>query len=130
MVHRLLCTLVQLWWGGFSFPQSVSRYGQLCVDQHLSVTDLRMLRPLPSLPVAMPQPMLVKAMPALPSSVLLLSQLGEFQFVDLRGLLTPSTMMVHQLQLPGEGAMPCAMDISASCHCLGFGDSCGQLLDR
>ena len=101
------------------------QYGQLCVDQQLSVTDLRMLRPLPPLPVAMPQPMLVKAMPALPSTALLLSQLGEFQFMDLRGLLTPSTMARHQLRLPGEGAMPCTSDISPSCHCLAFGDSCG-----
>lgn len=102
------------------------QYGQLCVDPELSVTDLRMLRPLPPLPAAMPQPMLVNAMPALASTVLLLSQLGEFQFVDLRGLLTPATMTVHQLHLPGEGGMPCASDISPSCHCLAFGDSCGQ----
>lgn len=105
---------------------TLCRYGQLCIDQQLSVVDLRMLRPLPPTPVSMPQPMLVKAMPILPSTVLLLSQLGEFQFLDLRGLLTPSTMMLHQLRLVGEGAMPCAMDIAPSCHCLGFGDSCGQ----
>ena len=101
------------------------QYGQLCVDPELSVTDLRMLRPLPPLPATMPQPMLVKAMPALPSAILLLSQLGEFQFVDIRGLMTPATMALHRLRLPAEGAMPCASDISPSCHCLAFGDSCG-----
>lgn len=101
------------------------QYGQFCVDPELSVIDLRMLRLVPPLPAPMPQPMLVRAMPSLPSSALLLSQLGEFQFVDIRGLMTPANMTVHQLQLPTEGAMPCACDISPSCHCLSFGDSCG-----
>lgn len=101
------------------------RYGQLCVDPELSVMDLRMLRPLPPLPAPMPQPMLVRAMPSMPSTALLLSQLGEFQFVDIRGLMTPASMTLHQLQLPPEGAMPCACDVSSSSHCLAFGDSCG-----
>ena len=104
------------------------RYGQLCVDPELSVIDLRMLHPLAPLPAPMAQPMLVKAMPSLPSTALLLSQLGKFQFVDIRGLLTPANMAVHQLQLPTESAMPCACDVSPSTHCLAFGDSCGQLV--
>ena len=104
------------------------QYGQLCVDPELSVTDLRMLRSLPPIPSTMPQPMLIKAMPALSSTILLLSQLGEFQFVDIRGLMTPATMTMHQLRLPTETAMPCTVDISPSCHCLAFGDSCGQLV--
>jgi PAB-dependent poly(A)-specific ribonuclease subunit 2 len=103
------------------------RFGQLCVDPELSVMDLRMLRLLPPLPATMPQPMLVRSMPSLPSTALLLSQLGEFQFVDIRGLMTPAHMAVHQLQLPAEGAMPTASDVSPSCHCLAFGDSCGQV---
>ena len=104
------------------------RYGQLCVDPELTVMDLRMLRPLPPLPAPMPQPMLVRAMPSMPSTALLLSQLGEFQFVDIRGLMTPANMTLHQLQLPPEGAMPCACDVSSSSHCLAFGDSCGLSL--
>ena len=101
------------------------QYGQICVDPQLSVMDLRMLRPLPPLPAPMPQPMLVRAMPSLPSTALLLSQLGDFQFVDIRGLLTPANMTLHQLQLPTEAAMPCACDVSPSSNCLAFGDSCG-----
>ena len=51
--------------------------------------------------------------------------MGEFQLLDLRGLVTPSTMMVNQLSASSEGAMACALDVGTSCQCLVFGDSCG-----
>lgn len=73
------------------------------------------------------QPFLVKAVPALNSTVLVLSQIGDYQLLDLRGLVTPSTMMVHHLSLDTEGAMACAVDVGPSCHCVAFGDSCGAV---
>ena len=87
--------------------------------------DLRANRPLPPCDVVMLQPFLIKAVPALSSTVLVLSQMGDFQLLDLRGLVTPSTMMVNQLSISTEGAMACAMDVGPSCQCVAFGDSCG-----
>ncbi len=103
------------------------RFGQLLIDCRLKVFDLRANRPLPPCDVIMLQPFLIKAVPALSSTVLVLSQMGEFQLLDLRGLVTPSTMVVHQLSMATEGAMACAVDMGPSCHCVALGDSCGAV---
>ncbi|XP_064403711.1 PAN2-PAN3 deadenylation complex catalytic subunit PAN2-like isoform X2 [Halichondria panicea] len=103
------------------------RFGQLLIDCRLKVFDLRANRPLPPCDVVMLQPFLIKAVPALNSTVLVLSQMGEFQLLDLRGLVTPSTMVVHQLSMDTEGAMACAVDVGPSCHCVALGDSCGAV---
>lgn len=105
------------------------RFGQLCVDCQLGVFDLRTLRPLPPTTVTMLQPLLLRCMPAWPSTILVLSRMGEFQFLDLHGLVTPSTMMVHQLSTAAEGRVACCVDISPSCQGLAFGDSCGERLE-
>ncbi len=107
---------------------SLFRFGQLLIDCRLKVFDLRANRPLPPCDVIMLQPFLIKAVPALNSTVLVLSQMGEFQLLDLRGLVTPTTMMVNQLSLATEkGIMACAVDVGPSCHCVTFGDSCGTV---
>ncbi len=118
----------------------------MCVDPQLKVFDLRTLRPLPPVSATMLQPLLVKCLPSWgntgelkdasqlkvatngrcpPPPVLLLSQLGEFQFLDLRGLVTPSTMLLHHLSTSADGALACTMDVSPSCQCIAFGDSAG-----
>ena len=106
-------------------PSTIPRYGQICVDHQLKVFDLRALRPLSPLTVASIQPMLLRCMPAFPSTVLLLSQLGEFQFLDLRGLVTPTNIMMHHLSTTAEGTVACCLDVAPSLRCLAFGDSCG-----
>lgn len=110
----LLCTYV-----------CVSRYGQLCVETQLKVFDLRFLRPMSPCDVTMLQPFLLRCVPALDSTILVLSQMGEFQLLDLRGLVTPSSMVVSRLSTSSEGVMACAMDVGPSCQCLAFGDSSG-----
>ena len=111
------------------------RYGQLCVDPQLKVFDLRMQRPIPPVDVTMLQPFLIRCVPALDSTVLVLSQLGEFQYLNLHGLVTPSSMVVPQLMTAscggggGSGAVvaACSMDVSPSWQCLAFGDSSGAV---
>jgi len=104
---------------------AVCRYGQLCVDCQLKVFDLRVLRPLPPVAVPLLQPLLLHSIPLHPSLVLVASQLGEFQFLNLRGLVTPSTMLLNQLSSLAEGSITCTVDISPSCQGIAFGDSCG-----
>ena len=100
------------------------RYGQLCVDCQLKIFDLRAMRPVSPCNITMLQPFLVKSYPHLPSTILVLSQMGEFQFQDVRGLVTPSNMIVNQLSIGHEGAMACTVDVGPS-HSIAFGDSCG-----
>ena len=103
------------------------RYGQLCVESQLKVFDLRYLRPMPPCDVTMLQPFLIRCIPALDSTILVLSQLGEFQLLDLRGLVTPSSMVVSQVSPDTEGVMACAVDVGPSSQCLAFGDSGGAV---
>lgn len=100
------------------------RYGQLCVDCQLKIFDLRAMRLISPLNVTMLQPFLVKSYPHLGSTILVLSQMGEFQLLDVRGLVTPSNMIVHQLSVSHEGTVACTVDVGAS-SCIAFGDSCG-----
>ena len=103
----------------------ICRYGQLCVDPQLKVFDLRFLRPISPFEVTMLQPFLIRSVPALEATLLVLSQTGEFQLLDLRGLVTPSSMVGHRLAMPTEEVLACAMDVSPSCQSLAFGDSSG-----
>ena len=102
-----------------------SRYGQLCVDPQLKVFDLRFLRPVSPYEVTMLQPFLVRCVPAMEATLLVLSQTGKFQLLDLRGLVTPSNMVVHRLGTSSEEVLACSMDVGPSCQCLAFGDSSG-----
>lgn len=103
----------------------VCRYGQLCVDCQLKVFDLRAMRPISPCNVTMLQPFLVKSYPHINSTILVLSQMGEFQLLDVRGLVTPSNMIVNQLSSPShDGTMTCTVDVGPS-PCIAFGDSCG-----
>ena len=74
-------------------------YGQLCVDPQLKVFDLRFLRPVSPYEGTMLQPFLVRCVPAMEATLLVLSQMGKFQLLDLHGLVTPSNMVVHP---PGD----------------------------
>ena len=101
------------------------RYGQLCVESQLKVFDLRYLRPMSPCDVIMLQPFLIRCVPAVSSTILVVSQMGEFQLLDLRGLVTPSSMVVTRVNSDPEDTMTCAMDVGPSCQCLAFGDSSG-----
>lgn len=87
--------------------------------------DLRYLRPMSPCDVTMLQPFLIRCVPAIDSTIIILSQTGEFQLLDLRGLVTPSSMVATQINPGSEGVMTCAMDVGPSCQCLAFGDSMG-----
>lgn len=95
------------------------------MESQLKVFDLRFLRPMSPCDVTMLQPFLIRCVPALSSTVLVVSQMGEFQLLDLRGLVTPSNMVVGHINIRSEGVMACAMDVGPSCQCLAFGDSSG-----
>lgn len=100
------------------------------MESQLKVFDLRFLRPVAPCDVTMLQPFLLRSLPALDSTILVLSQLGEFQLLDLRGLVTPSSMVVSHLHPPGGsegGVMACAVDVGPTCQCLAFGDSGGAV---
>ena len=101
------------------------RYGQICVDTQLKVFDLRFLRSVSPCDVTAFQPFLVRHAPTLETSLLVLSQTGEFQLLDLRGLVTPSNMVVHRINTASEEVMACSMDVGPSCQCFAFGDSRG-----
>ena len=95
------------------------------MDCQLKIFDLRAMRPVTPINVTMLQPFLVKSYAHLSSTILVLSQMGEFQFLDVRGLVTPSNMIVNQLSINHEGgAMACTVDVGPS-SCIAFGDSSG-----
>ncbi len=73
------------------------------------------------------QPFLIRSVPALEATLLVMSQTGEFQLLDLRGLVTPSSMVAHRLNTSSEEVLACAMDVSPSCQGLAFGDSSGVI---
>ena len=91
----------------------------------LKVFDLRFVRPVSPLDVTTLQPYLIRRVPALESTLLVLSQTGEFQLLDLRGLVTPPGMVVHRVNTNSEEAVTCSMDVSPACQCFAFGDSSG-----
>lgn len=95
------------------------------MDTQLKVFDLRFLRPMTPCNVTTLQPFLIRSVPALEATLLVLSQTGQFQLLDLRGLVTPSNMMVHRINTSSEEVIACAMDIGPSCQCVAFGDSSG-----
>ena len=51
------------------------------------------------------QPYLLRSLPAFDSTILVVSQLGDFQFLDLRGLVTPSSMVVSHVNIGAEGGL-------------------------
>ena len=69
-------------------------------------------------------PMLLKGLTAFAPEVLAVSDSGEFQVVNLRGLVTPTTMCVRRVEM--DEAVVCAVDVSPSQQCLAFGDSAGR----
>lgn len=64
-----------------------------------------------------------------PSHILVASQMGMFQFLNISGLLTPNSMMVHQLPPFDQTTPPCVFSvaISPSGHFIVFGDGYGTL---
>lgn len=100
------------------------QFGQLCVDDHIQVFDVRANRLLaPSAVTCGIHPMLLKGLTAFAPEVLAVSESGEFQVVNLRGLVTPTTMCVHHVGV--DEAVVCTVDVSPSQQCLAFGDSAG-----
>ena len=110
---------------GLQYCSFISRFGQLCVESQLKVFDLRFLRPMSPYDVTMLQPFLIRCLPAVSSTILVISQMGDFQLLDLRGLVTPSNMVVSHLNASAEGVMVCSMDVGPSSHSVAFGDSNG-----
>ena len=109
---------------GYFYPPKC-RFGQLCVEDHIQVFDLRANRLLvPSAVGCSIHPMLLKGLTAFGPEVVAVSESGEFQIVNLRGLVTPSTMCVHHVEV--DEAVVCALDVSPSQQCLAFGDSAGN----
>ena len=95
------------------------------MESQLKVFDLRFLRPMTPCDVTLLQPYLLRSLSAFDSLILVLSQMGEFQVLDLRGLVTPTSMVVSRIDTVEEGGVVCAVDAGVSSQCLGFGDSSG-----
>ncbi|XP_073238938.1 PAN2-PAN3 deadenylation complex catalytic subunit PAN2-like [Porites lutea] len=100
-----------------------SRMGRLAVDRFLMVYDLRTLRALPPLQIAV-DPLMLKFVPALTSRVAVVSQNGQFQLHEPGGLVTQSSMMVYQVNT--QGTLCTTFDISATCQSMVFGDAGGN----
>lgn len=100
-----------------------SRMGHLAVDRFLMVYDLRTLRALPPLQIAI-DPLMLKFVPAFTSRVAVVSQNGQLQLHEPGGLVTQSSMMVYQVNT--HGALCTTFDISATCQSMVFGDAGGN----
>lgn len=101
-----------------------SRMGHLAVDRFLMVYDLRTLRALPPLQIAI-DPLMLKFVPAFTSRVAVVSQNGQFQLHEPGGLVTQSSMMVYQVNT--HGALCSTFDISSTCQFIVFGDAGGNM---
>ncbi|XP_065919163.1 PAN2-PAN3 deadenylation complex catalytic subunit PAN2-like isoform X2 [Dysidea avara] len=91
-------------------------------DGRLALYDVRAMRSLRPLST-MCLPSILRHVPSMGSTILVLSQAGEFQLVHMGGLVTPTTMHLYQINTE---TLPCyTADISLSGQVLVFGDAGG-----
>lgn len=101
------------------------RAGQMFVDGMLRVYDLRTYRQLQ--PIAFPAgACFLKFMPKLSSTLLIASQSGQFQLLDIQHGLAGG-MMFSQLDSIGPQNPLLCLDVSSTGECIAFGDASAML---
>ena len=75
------------------------------------------------------QPHFLRSLPLDTSHILVCSQVGSFQFIDITGLLTQDSMTIHQIPSYDENTPPCLFTLAASPsgQFLAFGDGFGVI---
>ncbi|XP_071446379.1 PAN2-PAN3 deadenylation complex catalytic subunit PAN2 [Hetaerina americana] len=101
-----------------------SRHGVMAVDRFMNAFDLRMMRAMTPITLAL-DPLLLRFLPLFSSRVAIVSNLGQVQLVDTAALTQPGDMCVFQVNT--GGAMCLTFDVSSSCQCLAFGDGGGSV---
>ncbi|KAJ8313873.1 hypothetical protein KUTeg_008434 [Tegillarca granosa] len=99
-----------------------SRHGSLAIDRFLMVYDMRVMRAMAPISVIM-DPMFLRTIPAFSNTILVVSQTGQFQFIDTT-VMTPPMMMYP---VNTQGGLITSLDVSSTCQALSFGDSNGYL---
>lgn len=96
------------------------RNGIFISDPFLMVYDLRMMRAIA--PVAMPNfsPYLLRFIPKFVNRICVVSQVGQFQLLDINGSLQ-APPFIHNVGLP-HGASLTSFDVSSTSQALAFGD--------
>ncbi|UYV77924.1 PAN2 [Cordylochernes scorpioides] len=93
---------------------------RMTCDRLLMVYDLRMMRNMTPIQMVFP-PVLLRFLPAFSSRICVVSQLGQFQLMDI-GSNGPTYL--HQVDTSGQELL--AFDTSSSCQALAFGDNAGE----
>ncbi|XP_019630569.1 PREDICTED: PAB-dependent poly(A)-specific ribonuclease subunit PAN2-like isoform X1 [Branchiostoma belcheri] len=101
-----------------------TRRGSLAVDRFLMIYDLRVMRAMAPMQLSI-DPMFLRFVPTYTPRIVAVSQAGQFQILDLAGVMTPASMAIHQLNTHGHMCM--GFDISTSCEAFSFGDNGGLL---
>ncbi|EDV21166.1 uncharacterized protein TRIADDRAFT_30968, partial [Trichoplax adhaerens] len=100
-----------------------TRHSHLNCDRFLMMYDLRSMRALNPIQVHF-DPTLLKFMPNYTSRLAVVSHTGQFQICEPGVPLTPSSLIVQQIESTGY---PLAFDVSPSAQVFAFGDSEGYL---